>query len=103
QIPHDHRHLHSFPTRRSSDLMASAFSPSRQRFKVSLPKAEKVVNPPRTPMKISVRASAVKTPRVSESCERKPITKQPMRFTAKVDRKRTRLNSSHQIISYAVF
>src|SRR5207244_10800135 len=60
----DHRDLHSFPTRRSSDLGATPYA---------------------TKLKPIAAALQPKTD-----------------FTA-TDRKSTRLNSSHQIISYAVF
>src|SRR5438552_12820068 len=64
----DHRHLHSFPTRRSSDLLKLSARGGRMIGKGSV-----------------LIAAAIKT-------EPFPI-----------DRKSTRLNSSHQIISYAVF
>src|SRR5207244_11502700 len=64
----NHPHLHSFPTRRSSDLSPNGSNGS----------------------KTSVRSSAASTRRSSTG------------FSLR-DRKSTRLNSSHQIISYAVF
>src|SRR5438477_3231682 len=70
----DHRDLHSFPTRRSSDLVASA-----------------------SVWATSASASASKLERApaqewASASEPKPT-----------DRKSTRLNSSHMSISYAVF
>src|SRR5207244_5435155 len=70
-----HPHLHSFPTRRSSDLASvtlksAAWSSRTRMFSTSSPTY---------PASVSVVASA------------------------RTDRKSTRLNSSHQIISYAVF
>src|SRR5207244_11748550 len=66
------RSLHSFPTRRSSDLNPS---PAR------------VVRPAVAPMRKPL-------PRASAKAQIRSCTR---------DRKSTRLNSSHQIISYAVF
>src|SRR5207244_10966848 len=67
-----HRDLHSFPTRRSSDL-------TRQRARDA---------PPR-------QSAGSRRSRCS------PTSPTPARV--RLDRKSTRLNSSHQIISYAVF
>lgn len=64
--------------------IADTFSPSRKRLRVSFPKEENVVKPPRTPTIKSVLVSRVKTPRVSAMNERKPMMKQPARFTARV-------------------
>src|SRR5262245_58467184 len=66
-------------------------SPSRNRLIVSLPKEEKVVKPPRMPINIKARDSGVKAPRASASCDRKPITKQPIRFTVNVPKGKSRL------------
>src|SRR5438552_7522314 len=67
----DHRDLHSFPTRRSSDLPVRGSGKSTWRYRAS-----------------------------SASRKGEPSKCAPKRLT---DRKSTRLNSSHQIISYAVF
>src|SRR5947209_10505455 len=69
----DHRDLHSFPTRRSSDLLLAAPRGSRSGDGVAL-----------------VRLRAVR--RGAPPDERRAA-----------DRKSTRLNSSHANISYAVF
>src|SRR5436309_9607412 len=71
----DHRDLHSFPTRRSSDLSVAhqqASTPARQASS-------------------GVAAARAVAPKV------------PSRATRCLDRKSTRLNSSHVKISYAVF
>src|SRR5205809_3330041 len=68
----DHRDLHSFPTRRSSDLSAA---------RTDLPAKSIAVLP-------------------FESLSRDPDN---AFFAEGVDRKSTRLNSSHGYISYAVF
>src|SRR5207249_11773441 len=72
----DHRDLHSFPTRRSSDLNLgwAAAWPS-----------------------VTSTTTAASTP------SSPPMTVLPTSFTTKLDRKSTRLNSSHVSISYAVF
>src|SRR5207244_13634146 len=73
--PGDHRDLHSFPTRRSSDLKA----PGRSR---TFPCSTTTACAPGSASSTGCSAAA--------SCRDR-------------DRKSTRLNSSHQIISYAVF
>src|SRR5205814_8810166 len=81
---HDpHRDLHSFPTRRSSDLGRSA-APARPRA------------PDRAPDRLLLRR------RVSGRCCL-PAKSRPARAATSADRKSTRLNSSHLGISYAVF
>src|SRR5438552_14797670 len=69
----DHRALHSFPTRRSSDL----------------PEARRSSGDPPA-LLVGVRRRDDGSPPPPDSNEKR-------------DRKSTRLNSSHQIISYAVF
>src|SRR5690606_42122117 len=101
--PPAHPHLHSFPTRRSSDLMSWAntvtgsedpgLHPLNQ---FPLPPATVTVAcviyvfpPALTPVPLSIVTS------FSDSQLRK--------ITSPLDRKSTRLNSSHVKISYAVF
>src|SRR5207249_12001008 len=68
-----HRDLHSFPTRRSSDLGSTCL------FRTG-------------------RAGSCRSPRPpSEPCPRRAAAR------GRIDRKSTRLNSSHVSISYAVF
>src|SRR5438876_3441785 len=71
QCYHNHRDLHSFPTRRSSDLISRKISTAWKR---------------RHPLAASSKGSNW------SAC-----------FSGKLDRKSTRLNSSHPSISYAVF
>src|SRR5690606_39368895 len=98
----DHRALHSFPTRRSSDLCkdaridaeAHAFAtPRRLTLLATLAQSQKDLEEVRTgpPMPAAFR-------------DGQP-TKAASGFAAGqgVDRKSTRLNSSHVKISYAVF
>src|SRR5690606_41517801 len=84
-LPAAHRHLHSFPTRRSSDLAESP----RRLFAVAADLGEDLEDPPRLRGRLALRALAHLV-RLEE-------------FRWQVDRKSTRLNSSHVKISYAVF
>src|SRR5207245_9330021 len=74
-----HRHLHSFPTRRSSDLSSTS-----QRAR---------------------RSTASSSSRVAAHswCAPRAAWRSWSRRKASTDRKSTRLNSSHGSISYAVF
>src|SRR5206468_11627057 len=85
-----HLDLHSFPTRRSSDLIMSGLVP-RQPAMASAP----LVARPTTSRPSLARLMTASTRRrmsASSSTTRTPG-----------DRKSTRLNSSHDQISYAVF
>src|SRR5688572_31821527 len=69
-----HRHLHSFPTRRSSDLRRATSRADNE------------------------RSPGGRAPQVN-----RPHTSAQTRGRKWIDRKSTRLNSSHSQISYAVF
>src|SRR5438552_5455168 len=73
-------HLHSFPTRRSSDLIPFADKVAKNQFAVSV--------------QANVGVKFAVSRMIKGSIFRADFTP---------DRKSTRLNSSHQIISYAVF
>src|SRR5690348_18392365 len=75
----DHLYLHSFPTRRSSDLDLSGFSSARRSF------------------------PCLTAQRRAEEARRSPQVDCARRLSRLADRKSTRLNSSHPSISYAVF
>src|SRR5205807_8461675 len=77
--------LHSFPTRRSSDLPPSARTAGQDL--------------------IFVRRSPCRRPRTSSgsSSSSAPRSRRRCRERRSIDRKSTRLNSSHLVISYAVF
>src|SRR5438309_3892293 len=77
-----HRDLHSFPTRRSSDLEIS-ITPRML---------------PRRVVSASLSRKSLQSPRV-----RGGVRRDTVRWSAQADRKSTRLNSSHSSISYAVF
>src|SRR5207248_10474906 len=96
--PHP-RHLHSFPTRRSSDLSEGTADALR-----------KLIADRHADALFSVDGSSIeeqvakllegKTLAVGESCTGGLLS---TRLTDRPDRKSTRLNSSHRTISYAVF
>src|SRR5439155_26024326 len=82
------RHLHSFPTRRSSDLKPSSDSRSSGCSRGLPPSGSR---------------SATRWPSSRYACT-SSATEPPARApSARSDRKSTRLNSSHVAISYAVF
>src|SRR5205807_9136667 len=82
---HHHRDLHSFPTRRSSDLWAPPPSACCSRCLRRWCRRRSTLPSSSTPCAL---------------CSR-PAGAGPKR--ARRDRKSTRLNSSHLVISYAVF
>src|SRR5207244_13300806 len=82
-----HHHLHSFPTRRSSDLRRVRHPPlhgRRLRRQLLLQQSRRLHGEPLRSL-VHPPAATVRHPPGDR------------------DRKSTRLNSSHQIISYAVF
>src|SRR5439155_21657012 len=94
-----HLDLHSFPTRRSSDLeeliglrAAVAQLPERERQVMALCYFEE----------LSMREIA-RVLRVTESRVCQIRQRAVQRLRERLDRKSTRLNSSHVAISYAVF
>src|SRR5207244_13560646 len=84
-------HLHSFPTRRSSDLDHCSSMRSTTPPSPTTPGEPRTTTPPTPP------ASTPSPPRSHDRREPPPTSAE------NGDRKSTRLNSSHQIISYAVF
>src|SRR5206468_12880581 len=87
----NHRDLHSFPTRRSSDLT------------IVFDDAPGVA--PGTPVRRSgVRIGEVKSVDLDDETGKVRVAiVVEKRYTLRKDRKSTRLNSSHDQISYAVF
>src|SRR5205807_7144802 len=92
----DLRHLHSFPTRRSSDLSLHDWDDAKMRD--------------RCQQLVATRLSSQQTiGLIDDSSSPKRGSKTPgvqrqwCGHLGKVDRKSTRLNSSHLVISYAVF
>src|SRR5438270_3184246 len=79
----DHRDLHSFPTRRSSDLDAPA--------------------EPTPPYRTVVVNDQVLDPEGQKMSKSRGNAVDPWEVIERQDRKSTRLNSSHSQISYAVF
>src|SRR5205807_8731550 len=90
-----HAHLHSFPTRRSSDLPVVAHRWPDYRT----PSGER-------PVRDFIMA-LVPTERAAIVAAMREVRTDGLRFArhlrGRVDRKSTRLNSSHLVISYAVF
>src|SRR5699024_12561707 len=87
QSYHDHPHLHSFPTRRSSDLDCSAgakSAPNRHNPRRIQSLFRRFIH-----LRSDCSAASTAMPSNNSACSR--------------DRKSTRLNSSHVSISYAVF
>src|SRR5438034_1756791 len=76
-----HRVLHSFPTRRSSDLLIGG----------SL-----------LPVAVNLQVGGAQNPKVTSGTQTWPQTTTAQGALG-LDRKSTRLNSSHTVISYAVF
>src|SRR5437763_9497632 len=89
-MPAHHPDLHSFPTRRSSDLKR------RQRMNKLAMFAGVVFALGLTPLPAHAQGREV-TGRVTRAVGDVPVG------LATIDRKSTRLNSSHRCISYAVF
>src|SRR5207247_9165752 len=85
-----HPALHSFPTRRSSDLLAGLRSDEIRRLRVGCARANTSAAPTQ-PTRSGWSAGSTS-----------PGPGRPAR-SATPDRKSTRLNSSHEWISYAVF
>src|SRR5205807_10332178 len=86
-----HRALPSFPTRRSSDLAGRAHHNNRLAF---LQMRHEAAGDAELERDERQQASLLVYPR---ACQRDPLHEQ------RKDRKSTRLNSSHLVISYAVF
>src|SRR5205807_7580931 len=83
QCSRPHRHLHSFPTRRSSDLCLRAPGAAN-----TAPTSSSAIATARPALPVS---------------SRQPTGFSPTAVSRSRDRKSTRLNSSHLVISYAVF
>src|SRR5699024_11496879 len=90
-----HRHLPSFPTRRSSDLDSAAARITARRkipfillFFITIPAPKTVLIYIYAPERVSIGSN---------------LSFYSPRTKCRLDRKSTRLNSSHVSISYAVF
>src|SRR5207253_10527675 len=93
----DHRHLHSFPTRRSSDLTSS-------QAHSSIEKAVKIAGLGRQNLRlIEVDERFAMRPDALAAQLRQDRDAGRIPCFVCADRKSTRLNSSHVAISYAVF
>src|SRR5207244_8776007 len=94
--------LHSFPTRRSSDLVPEILD--RDAVPANYRHRERCIQPGDIVMPTSRRrADAADEIFPSGQIERSLGAENEAQRKQRLDRKSTRLNSSHQIISYAVF
>src|SRR5205807_7704757 len=91
------RHLPSFPTRRSSDLDAHHGRPARRR------RADDLAEPPRARASGRLARGQRRQHRRPELPRVPPPVALEHHHLPDEDRKSTRLNSSHLVISYAVF
>src|SRR5690606_41652803 len=87
------RYLHSFPTRRSSDLSAYSFGHDIEAAWLLI-EAANVLNNPGLLKRTQDASLLITNTFISEAIDKDG---------AVIDRKSTRLNSSHVKISYAVF
>src|SRR5690348_18116065 len=87
EIYADHRDLHSFPTRRSSDLL----NKDLEVYKIQLDQQKKD------------KDSLLSLTKNDEAKYQGLISQLKAEVASITDRKSTRLNSSHPSISYAVF
>src|SRR5205807_10015287 len=90
----DHQHLHSFPTRRSSDLSVKAIAAND---------ASQRAIARRDAIDCASAACIVVTPKSGSSGSSSCTAARRAGKSDAADRKSTRLNSSHLVISYAVF
>src|SRR5207244_13570858 len=96
--PH-HRYLHSYPTRRSSDLTIIGFSVNDTIVAYDRLRENRSKFVPKGKTFAEQMNDAV-----NQTLSRTVLTSLTVFLSAAIlDRKSTRLNSSHQIISYAVF
>src|SRR5206468_12648744 len=95
-----HRYLHSFPTRRSSDLLERMRQVAIARINTLRHLSPDTPLPP-APKKMPLGGSLppVETLRAQALAQRPDLRA----LAESLDRKSTRLNSSHDQISYAVF
>src|SRR5690606_40656560 len=91
----DHRDLHSFPTRRSSDLEGRGRGRARRRGAALRRADERGARNARSSAERSARDRRAGTTPLPLAISARPLSRR--------DRKSTRLNSSHVKISYAVF
>src|SRR5690606_41519121 len=95
-----HLHLHSFPTRRSSDLSNAQKKETQTSQKFKVAKTDKEWITILSSEEYAVLRNAATEPPHSSELDK---VKVPGTFVCAGDRKSTRLNSSHVKISYAVF
>src|SRR5205814_9762848 len=100
-ISRHHRDLHSFPTRRSSDLIKTDGSIEMRKFlKTEVPGSDPRIAA--LEQEVSLLKAAKATP-ITTAVIPAPAATLAKKTKRIGDRKSTRLNSSHLGISYAVF
>src|SRR5699024_12695890 len=90
--------LHSFPTRRSSDLTILRWALTQPGFEQLFTNNEMYIMQPTNLQPVTRYFSQQDSMRIGSSMFHEPTI-----LGSKIDRKSTRLNSSHVSISYAVF
>src|SRR5690606_41644271 len=98
--PIGHRDLHSFPTRRSSDLEGQAKWQGEW-----MPAQQALAKAGITPIVLAAKEglALINGTQVSTALALNGLFRTQTLFRNAIDRKSTRLNSSHVKISYAVF
>src|SRR5699024_12605676 len=94
----DHCHIHSFPTRRSSDLSSHAGTPVTGTDSIAAP-----ASPASRPAQAGTPVTGTDGIQSGEASDPSEVIRATTGNDGAVDRKSTRLNSSHVSISYAVF
>src|SRR5206468_9360320 len=100
---HDHPHLHSFPTRRSSDLTRNdASAKVLAAWDAGCRRIDSAIGGlGGCPLAQDALVGNIPTENVIEALRQRDVELPIGKSLANVDRKSTRLNSSHDQISYA--
>src|SRR5690606_40840647 len=102
-VHRDLRELHSFPTRRSSDLQLPELEAGMKRYRIEVGYAHQVS--PREIVGAIANEAGIEGKHIGQITIFDDFTTVdlPDGMPKEIDRKSTRLNSSHVKISYAVF
>src|SRR5205807_10079955 len=98
--PHAHPHLHPFPTRRSSDLAPVTEWKKKQG---NIYEAEFTIDRKEITVMFDATGKWLETETAIDPASVPQAIMNTIATQFKKDRKSTRLNSSHLVISYAVF
>src|SRR5205807_10615936 len=99
----DHHHLPSFPTRRSSDLCDTALREAFPRQRASRDSIRDSGNAHADGTALYLRVIGETRSRADNPLAKFAFDRKQRQISREGDRKSTRLNSSHLVISYAVF